>query len=98
MREALLVAQLDPRQIEHAVLHGAEHALPASRADALVERRDDPERKMQAGAAIADLGAGDERRTFAQTGGRGRAPRALRDVFVNLAVLVRPGPEALHRC
>ena len=52
---------------------------------------------MQAGAAIADLRAGDERRAFAEAGGRGRAARALRDVLVDLAVLVRAGAEALHR-
>ncbi len=52
---------------------------------------------MQAGAAIADLRAGDERRAFAEAGGRGRAAGALRDVLVDLAVLVRAGAEALHR-
>ena len=49
MLEALLVAQLDPAEIEHAVLHGGEHALTAAGAVALKERRDNTERKMQAG-------------------------------------------------
>src|SRR5436853_3279587 len=40
MREALLVAQLDARQIEHAILHRAQYLLPAAGADTLVERRD----------------------------------------------------------
>src|SRR5262245_45983181 len=48
--QALLVAQLDAGEIEHAVLHGGEHALAASGADALVERADDAEGEMQAGA------------------------------------------------
>ena len=52
---------------------------------------------MQAGAAVADLRAGDQRRTFAEAGGRGRAAGALRDVLVDLAVLVGPGAEALDR-
>ena len=52
---------------------------------------------MQPGAGIADLRAGDERRAVAEAGGRGRAAGALRDVLVDLAVLVRAGPEALHR-
>ena len=52
---------------------------------------------MQAGAAVADLRAGDERRAFAEAGGRGRAAGALRDVLVDLAVLVGAGAEALHR-
>ena len=36
--EALLVAQLDAGEVEHAVLHGAQHALAAAGAHALVER------------------------------------------------------------
>src|ERR1043166_5961497 len=95
--EALLVAQLDARKVEHAVLHGAEHLLAAAGAHALVERGDDAEREVQAGAGIADLRAGDERRSLAQAGGRGGAAGALRDVLINLAVLVRPGAEALDR-
>ena len=48
---------------------------------------------MQAGAAVADLRAGDERRSVAEAGGRSRAAGALRDVLVDLAVLVGPGPK-----
>ena len=51
VREPLLVAQLDAREIEHAVLHGAEHLLAAAGAVALIERGDNAEREMQAGAA-----------------------------------------------
>ena len=95
--EALLVAQFDAAEIEHAVLHGAEHLLAAAGAVALIERGDDAEREMQPGAAIADLRAGDQRRAVAEAGGRGRAAGALRDVLVDLAVLVWPGAEALDR-
>src|SRR5215468_9959810 len=97
MRQALLIAQLDAGEIEHAVLHGAEHALPASGADALIERADDAECEVQTGAAVADLRAGDERRTLAEAGGGGGAARALRDILVDLAVLVGAGAEALDR-
>src|SRR6516165_5729530 len=97
MRQTLLIAQLDAGEVEHAVLHGAEHALPASGAGALIERADDAERKVQTGAAVADLRAGDERRTLAEAGGGGGAARALRDVLVDLAILVGAGAEALDR-
>ena len=97
MLETLLIAQFDARQIEHAVLHGAEHFLAAAGADALIERGDDAEREMQPGAGIADLRAGDKRRPVAEAGGRGRAAGALRDVLIDLAVLVGARAEALHR-
>src|SRR5262249_15505185 len=97
MPQTLLIAQLDAGEIEHAVLHGAEHALPASGADALIEGADDAEREVQTGAAVADLRAGDERRTLAEAGGGGGAARALRDVLVDLAILVGAGAEALDR-
>src|SRR5207302_5833451 len=97
MREALLIAQLHARQIEHAVLHRAQHPLAAAGALALDQRAADAEREMQPGARVADLRAGDERRTLAEAGGGGRAAGALRDVLVDLAILVRTGAEALHR-
>src|SRR5207244_4243202 len=43
VREALLVAQLHTTEIEHAVLHGCQHALAAPRPVALVERADNAE-------------------------------------------------------
>ena len=93
----LLVAQFHPRQVEHTVLHGAQHSLAAAGTEALVERADDAEREMQAGARIADLRGGDQWRAVAKAGGRGRAAGALRHVLVDLAVLVGTGPEAFHR-
>src|ERR1700693_3061382 len=89
--EALLIAQLHARQIEHAVLHGAQHALAAAGAHALVERRYDAEGKVEPGAGIADLGAGDERRSLAEAGGGGRAAGTLGNVLIDLAVLVGTG-------
>ena len=64
---------------------------------ALIERRDNAEREMQAGAEIADLRAGHERRPVAKAGGRCRAAGALRDILVDLAVFVRAGAEAFDR-
>ena len=46
---------------------------------------------------VADLRAGDQRRAFAEAGGGGRAAGALRDVLVDLAVLVGARAEALDR-
>src|SRR6185503_11108650 len=86
-----------PAEIEHAILHGGEHLLPTAGAIALEERADDAERKMKPGAAVADLRAGHQWRTLAETRGRGRTARTLRDVLVDFAILVRAGAEALHR-
>ena len=52
---------------------------------------------MQAGAAIADLRAGHQRRALAEAGGRGGAAGALRDVLIDLAVLVGTRAKTLHR-
>src|SRR5205085_6005191 len=84
-------------EIEHAVLHGAKDALAASGANTLIKRADDPKGKMQPGAAVADLRAGDQRRTLAEAGSGRRAAGALRDVLVHLAILVRAGAKALDR-
>src|SRR6185312_9040247 len=89
--EALLVTQLDARQIEHAVLHRGRNLLALATMGALIERGDDSKRQMQPGAAVADLRAGNERQTIAEAGGRGRAAGALRDVLVDLAVFIRAG-------
>ena len=95
--EALLVAQLDPAEIDHPVLHRREDALAAARALALEQRGDDAEREVKPGAAVADLGAGDHRHVVAEPGGGRRAAGALGDVLVDLAVLVGAGAEALDR-
>ena len=86
--EPLLVAQLDAAKVEHAVLHRRQHLLAAARRVALIERRDDAECQMQARARVADLRAGDQRRTVVEARRRRRAAGALRDVLVDLAVLV----------
>src|SRR3979411_2176535 len=74
--EALLIAQFYARKIQHAILHGCGDLLTLAGHRALVERGDDTERQIQPGAAVADLGAGDERQGVAKAGGRGRAAGA----------------------
>src|SRR5262245_16239887 len=95
--EALLVAHLDAAEIEHAVLHRGRDALALAARGALVERGKDADSKMQPGAGVADLRAGDERQAVAEAGGGGGAAGALGDVFINLAVLVRARAKALDR-
>src|SRR5262249_30638544 len=95
MLEALLVAHLHAGKVQNAVLHGAGDALALAGRVAMIECRDDAERQMQAGTGVADLRASDKGWAVAETGGGGRAPRALRDVLVDLAVLVRAGAEPL---
>src|SRR5688572_4085215 len=95
--ESLLVAKLHAAQVEHAVLHRREHLLSAACRLALVERSDDAQRQVQPGAAVADLRARHQRRAVVEAGRRRCAARALRDVFVDLAVLVGAGAEALDR-
>src|SRR5262252_5862880 len=97
MLQPLLIAQLDTAEVEDAVLHRSQDALAAPCADALIERRNNAKREMQAGAGIADLRAGHQRRTVAKAGGRGRAAGALRNVLIDLAVLVRARPKAFDR-
>ena len=52
---------------------------------------------MQAGAAVADLRAGHQRRAVVESGGRGRSAGALRNVLVYLALFVRSGTKAFDR-
>src|SRR5919106_746714 len=52
---------------------------------------------MQSGPGVADLCAGDERRSLAEAGCGRSAAGALRDVLVDLAVLIWARAEALHR-
>src|SRR6516164_8587555 len=80
-----------------AVLHRSQDALAAPGADALIECRNNAKREMHAGAGIANLRAGHQRRTVAKAGGRGRAAGALRNVFIDLAVLIRARPKAFDR-
>src|SRR5262249_40947989 len=70
MFEALLVAQFHAREIEHTILHGAQHLLPAPGARTLVKRGADTERDVNTHAGIADLRAGYECPAGAEARGR----------------------------
>src|SRR5665213_2538084 len=97
MGEPLLIAHLDACEVEHAVLHGGGDLLSLAGDGALIERGDDAERQMQPGAAVADLRAGDERQSVAESGGRCRTAGALRDVLIHLAILKGTRTETLDR-
>ena len=56
-----------------------------------------PKARCRPGAAVADLRAGHQRRALAEAGCRRSAAGALRDVLIDLAVLVGAGAKALHR-
>src|SRR5271156_4960615 len=47
MSEPLLVAQFHAREIEHAILHGAEHFLTPAGPGSLIKRCDDAKRQMK---------------------------------------------------
>ena len=96
-RQALLIAQFHPAKIEHRVLHGAGDALALAALLALKKRREDSCDEVNAGAGIADLRAGDERRTIFESRGARRAAGALGDIFVDLAVFVGAGAKTFHR-
>ena len=89
MREALLIAHLDAAEVQHAVLHRAVDPLAAARLLRWNSAVDDAEREVQARAGVTDLRAGHKRQAVAEARRRRRAASALRDVFVNLAVLDR---------
>src|ERR1700675_3733907 len=97
MGEALLIAQLDAGEVEDAVLHRGGDLPALAGGGAAMECGDDAERQMQAGAAVADLRAGDQRQSVAEAGGRRRAAGALGDVLIDLAVFVGSGTKALDR-
>src|SRR5947209_16660187 len=97
MGEALLVAQLDPGEVEHTILHRGGNALSPAGLGALVDRGHNAERQMQPGAAVSDLSPGDQRQAITKARGRCRAAGALGDVLIDLAVFVRTRPETLDR-
>src|SRR5256885_12904879 len=57
-----LVAQLDPAQVQHRVLHRALHALAAPGLLALIERREDAGDEMNASTGVTDLRTRSEER------------------------------------
>ena len=97
VRQSLLIAQLHAAQVQHAILHRDVHLLATPGGVALIQCGDDAKCKMQSGAGIADLRAGDQGRSVVEASGRGRAASALRDVLVHLAVFVWSRAKTLDR-
>ena len=75
------------------MLHGDGHALPAAGVLALVERGQDAGHGVDAGARVADLGPGGQRRAVGEPGCAHRPAHGLRDHFVGLVVRVRSVAE-----
>ncbi|MNS54088.1 hypothetical protein D3C72_868680 [compost metagenome] len=96
--QALLVAQLDPAQVEHSVLHRHGHLLALAGLVAADQRGEDADGQVHAGVGIAQRRGGHRRRAIPEAGGRGSATRALRHVLVDLQVfIVVAVAEALDR-
>ena len=94
--QALVVAPLHATQVHHAVHHCHFDILALAGTVGLVQRGQQPDRQMQAGAGIADLRASDKRRAVRHAGGAHRAAHRLRDVFVGLEIRIRAvGTESL---
>ena len=97
--EALLVAQLDAAEVEHAVLHRCQNPLSTTGFFPLEQGGDDTERQMQAGSGIADLGAGYNWHTVAKTGGGSGTAGATRPSSVRASgssCLPRSGPGLMR--
>src|SRR5439155_12837855 len=95
--EPLLVAHLDPAQIEYGVSHRDFHPLAPAGAFAVEQRGENAGNRVHAGAAVADLGAGHGRRAIFPAR-RARCPaHALCDILVSLEVGVAAGSKALDR-
>ena len=61
VRQPLLIAQLHAAQVQHRILHGDRHALPAAALLPVQQRGENAGHEVNAGARVANLGAGDER-------------------------------------
>src|SRR6185295_13168991 len=59
--QALLVAQLDPAQVEHGVLHRCRHLLALTGLVTLNQGRQDSDQQVHAGVAVTESGTGDGR-------------------------------------
>ena len=96
--KALLVTQLHTAQVQYRVLHCCLHSLTTTRVGTLIQSSDNAQGQVQTRSTITNLRARDHRRTIIKTSGRCGAACALRDVFINLAVLVRTWSKTLNRC
>ena len=94
--EALVVAQADAHQVDHRVLHRHFHVLAAAGGMALLQRRQDADGHVHAGAGIADGRIDEGRRILGEAGDAHRAAHGLRDRLEALEAAVGAvGAEAL---
>jgi hypothetical protein len=96
--EALLVAQLDPAQVEHGVLH--QHRDLLSDAGFLPgdQRGEQADQQVDAGVGIAKGRGADGGWSVPEACGGGRAAGTLCDVFIDLQVGPARLPRREHRC
>ena len=87
---ALVVAQADPNQIHHRVLHGHFNLLAGSRGVALHKGGQDTDDAVHAGARVSHTRPGDRGRIVGKTGHAHRAAHRLGDGFKTLERAIRP--------
>ena len=93
---ALVVAQADAQYVDHRLLHGDLDLLALARLVALLERGEQADGEVHAGAGIADGGPGVGRRVVGEAGDAHRPAHGLRDGLEGLVAGVRPvAAEAL---
>src|SRR4029077_15485173 len=93
--EPLLVAKLDPAQVEDRLLHGDLDTLSTAGVRALVQRGQNPRDEVDSGTRVTDLSTGRHRRPVLETRGCHRAAHRLRDDFVGFEVEVLAWTESL---
>ena len=93
--QPLLVAQLDPAQVEHRILHGHLHPLSPAGFFALEQGGQDAGHAVYSRARIADLGAGGQGHAVLEAGRAHGAAHGLGDGFIRLEVHVGPFSESL---
>ena len=93
--KSLLVAQLDPTQVQHRVLHGDLNPLTDSGFLTLKEGCQNRGHQMHARAGISNLGSRTGRRAIIPARGAHGSSHGLGDGLVCLAVCERTGAEPL---
>src|SRR2546422_3574733 len=90
LAEALVVAQADPDEVDHRVLHGDLDLLAFAARVALHERGEDPDHTVHPGARVADGRPDVGRRAVGEPGDAHGPAHRLRDRLVALVVAIRP--------
>src|SRR5262249_35933086 len=94
----VVLAQVDPDEIQHGILLGDLDALSQAGGVALNDRGEDADGQMQAGAGVAETGFDLRGRAVGRAGDAHRAAHGLRDHLEALVAGVRSGAaESLYR-